>query len=323
MNRKRPPQKLPKILTKPEEEAFRSVVSGARDEIAISLMLDTGLRVSEATKLEIGNVDWNEQLLRFFGKGGKEAELPIPQRLREAFEKADIARPILAGHDYILWSKTRPSKGISRYALNKLVESYGKKAGIAKKVHPHMLRHTLGTNLYKATRDLAIVQKALRHSRPNTVYIYVHLAAEDLREDMDSLDKRPWFIRKWERSKPLRFLESFKSQKEPFFIGEIIGREKELERFRINQKACLHSVVMGERGMGKRTLLSQISGEGTIHIERFSPVRDSLVRICEKLHKDGLLESIPKGRSSDPFLNALREVGKEHDLLLVVDSIKV
>ena len=83
----------PGALTPAETDAFRSVVSRPRDLVAVSLMLDAGLRASEVVGLRLEDIDWGTQTLRFVGKGGKPAELPISSRLREEIERAIAARP--------------------------------------------------------------------------------------------------------------------------------------------------------------------------------------------------------------------------------------
>lgn len=61
-----------------------------------------------------------------------------------------------------------------------MVARYAKKAGIAKRVHPHLLRHTMATDLYKQTKDLRLVQKILGHASITTTTIYTHLVDEDV-----------------------------------------------------------------------------------------------------------------------------------------------
>lgn len=64
----------------------------------------------------------------------------------------------------------------------------GKKAGIAKGVHPHMLRHTYATELYRETKDIRLVQKALGHASLATTMIYTHIVDDDMETAMRALD---------------------------------------------------------------------------------------------------------------------------------------
>ena len=64
------------------------------------------------------------------------------------------------------------------------MKRYAVKAGIPKDVHPHTLRHTFATDLYRQTKDIRLVQKALGHADVSTTMIYVHLVDEDLEDAM-------------------------------------------------------------------------------------------------------------------------------------------
>lgn len=320
MNRKRR-LRLPKILTSAESEAFRSVIANPRDGGGVSLMLDGGLRVSDVAKLKLQSLIWNERILRFITKGDREAEIPISNRLRDELEKLIRARPPEATHEFVLWDLKNPSKPISRYALYKMVRRYGVKAGIQKRVHPHMLRHTYATELYKSTRDPLLVKQALIHKNLNTVPIYAELSTDDLRNDFESIDRRPLLMKWWSRLKPKVIPELLKPKPRPFYIGETIGREKQITHLRKNFRDRVNTILVGDRGTGKRHLLSQVDGEGIYRIDSFTPVRESLVKLCEKLVKDSLLEEMPKGRSATPFAEALKEAGKTAKLTLVISSL--
>ena len=63
----------------------------------------------------------------------------------------------------------------------------GRKAGITKDVHPHMLRHTYATELYRATKDIRLVQKALGHAQLSSTMIYTHIVDDDLETAMRAL----------------------------------------------------------------------------------------------------------------------------------------
>lgn len=318
---KKKKKELPKILTRTESDAFRSVIGKVRDRVAIALMLDGGLRVSEATELKLQNIIWEERLLRFEGKGGTEAEVPISNRLRDELERALKARPPQATHAFVLWNIKNPSQSISRFALNKMIRVYKQKAGIQKRVHPHMLRHTFGTELYRATGDLGKVQKALRHDDPQTTTIYVHLVADYLREDFEAIDRRPWIIRFFSRLKPHVIPELLKPKPKPFYIGETIGREKEITQLRKNLRAGMNTAIIGDRGTGRKYLLKQLEGDGIYLTDTITPPKENLVSLCEKLMEDGLIEEMPKGRSTTPFIDAVREIGKSGKYTLVISSL--
>ena len=321
---KAPKEKLPRILTEQELSQFRTAISDERDLLAVELALEAALRESEVLHLEKDNVLWSEGLIQPFGKGGTHREVPMTDRLREVFHRAMRARPAEAGHDRVLWNKRNPAKELrARRSLWKIVKKYARRAGIAHRVTFHDLRHTCLTRFYRATGDLKRTQLLARHTRmETTANIYVHLASNDLREDMAKLDTRPKWVKWWNTLKPnLGVPEFFKPKSTPLVFGETIGREKELAHLRNCLRQRSHCVLSGGRGSGRRHLLAQVAGERIYRLERLTPLRETLVELCEILKQDGHLSEMPKGRSTTPFLRAVVLVGKTADFTLVIDSI--
>ena len=284
-------------------------------------MLDAGLRVSEAIDLRLDNLDWETQTLRLIGKGGKEAELPISERLRDVIEKALQIRPIQTTHNHLIWDRKNPTKPITRQAVNVMLKRYKEKAGIQKKVYPHLLRHTFATELLRTSRDLGRTQAALRHSSPSTTAIYTHLDTEDLREDLNSIVRRPWFSRMLSRMKPLVIPDILKKKPKLLSTSETIGREKELDLLKKNRSAKVNTIIVGETGMGRRHLLRVIEDEHCYTLDTISPPRESLLKLCQVFLDKGLLDELPKGRSVEPFIEAVVEVGGKSDAVLVISSI--
>jgi site-specific recombinase XerD len=68
-----------------------------------------------------------------------------------------------------------------------MVKRYGQKARIAKDIHPYMLRHTFATDLYHATKNIRLVQKALGHASLSTAMIYTHIVDEELEDALKKL----------------------------------------------------------------------------------------------------------------------------------------
>lgn len=314
-------RKLPKALTTAETNALLSSTSNPRDRLMLTLMLEAGLRATEAAKLQLENVAWEEQLLRVTGKGNKEAEVAISRRLKEALESALQARPPQATHNYILWNKRQPDKPIGRHAIFKLVRNTAKKAGITRTISPHMLRHTFVTDLYRSTGDIGKAQKAARHSRIETTTIYTHLTTEDQRKDFDQLDRRPWYIKLWSNLKPDIRPSFFQEKRRPFFIGETIGRAKEITELRKNLRVGIHTILIGERGTGRKHLLRQLEDTHLFRLDSLNPLRENLVNLCQKLHDRNLLSELPTGRSSTPFIEVLRSIDGDDPFTLVIESL--
>jgi len=189
---KRKGRKLPEVLTEKEQEALLAqpnprYPTGQRNQTMLRIMLDTGLRVSEACALRWKDIDFTTgQLMVRQGKGAKDrtlwigdVDLAMLQSWRERQTRDVAGKP---AHVFT----TLEGNPVSRRYVEAMVERYGVKAGIGKHVHPHMLRHSFATDLYRQTTDLLTTSKALGHSRVATTEIYTHLVDKDVETAMRS-----------------------------------------------------------------------------------------------------------------------------------------
>lgn len=170
------------LLSQPNKRAR----TGLRDLAMIRLMLNAGLRASEVLSITVRNIDWTSGKLTVKrGKGDKdrivwlnEDDLDI---LRAWKEKKPVSERFFS---------TLDGKRINDRYLRAMVKRRAKKAGITKDVHPHTLRHTFATDLYRDTRNIRLVQKALGHSDLSTTMIYTHIHDEELESAMKSFRVR-------------------------------------------------------------------------------------------------------------------------------------
>lgn len=302
--------RLPKALTESEVSALYSQLTRIRDRAIFALAFIIALRVSEIAGLLRQNVLFDEQIIRLVGKGGKEAEIAMSNELRDIMRSADADRPPQATHPFFFWDVNDPSKPISRHAIYKLFRRTAQRAGITRRVHPHMARHTALTRHYRSTGDLGKTQKLARHTKIETTTIYAHLTTDDQRRDLERQDRRSWFVRLWSRLRP-----PMVSRSKPFYIGETLGLEREMTRLRSNVRKGIHTVVTGVDGVGKSHLLNTV--ENAYRLEHLSPVRENMVLLCEQAIDKGELAEVPKGRSAAPFLDALKDIKG----VLVIDSL--
>ncbi len=188
----RKPFRIPEILTPEEQEALlrqpnKRYPTGERNYLLMRLMLDTGLRLSEAVNLRWRDVDLNTgRVMIRQGKGHKdrtlwigEDDLVLLRKWRQRQAQDVKGRPV---HVFTTLKGTRL---IPRY-VQQMVKRYAAKAGITKDVHPHTLRHTFATDLYRETKDIRLTQKALGHANLSTTQIYTHIVDEDLEEALKS-----------------------------------------------------------------------------------------------------------------------------------------
>jgi site-specific recombinase XerD len=152
-----------------------------RDYAIIQLMLQTGIRVGELTRLQLSDLSLSEDkgVLKIQGRGGcQDREVPLNNSVRKAIGAYLEERPMTSSDHLFLSTKGDP---LSVRSVQRLVNTY---AGVAslEKVSTHTLRQTCGQYMLRDTGDLALVAKLLGHKRLETAIKYVLPPQEDLTE---------------------------------------------------------------------------------------------------------------------------------------------
>jgi integrase/recombinase XerC len=177
-------KKLPKFLTESEmgdllsqqpEGPFRE-----RDRALLELLYSCGLRRSELSGLNVGDVDFVSGFARVFGKGSKERLVPVGNRalgaLREYLRRRqsrDGGEPLFTGP-----KGARLSPDGVAFVLRRWI----KRSGYLKSVTPHVFRHSFATHLLDQGCDLRSVQEMLGHKNLATTQVYTHVSLERLRK---------------------------------------------------------------------------------------------------------------------------------------------
>lgn len=151
---------------------------GADCALATALLLATGMRVGELAALRIGDVDAAAGRLRIMGKGSRERTVFVTDaRLREELRGYVIERHGPAGNpaDQRLLVDDR-GRALSPARIRQAIGGLGRVAGLARRVTPHMLRHTAATMLLESGTDIRFVQRLLGHRSILTTQIYTHVS---------------------------------------------------------------------------------------------------------------------------------------------------
>ena len=179
-------RKIPKVLTATEQEAIVAqpnprYLTGHRNRVMLRLMLDTGLRLSEAIHLRWKDIDLNSgKVMVRQGKGAKDRTLWTGEaNLAALVEWRDRQAKECTGSPQNVFATKEGGKLDPRY-IQRMVKRYAVKAGIEKDISPHTLRHTFATDLYRETTSIRLTQKALGHSNLATTQIYTHIVDEEL-----------------------------------------------------------------------------------------------------------------------------------------------
>ena len=180
---------LPKTLTEEEVERLLGAPSaadalGVRDKTMLELLYATGLRVSELVSLKLGQLSQDMGVVRILGKGSKERLVPVGEvALDWARKYVGDARTALLGERLsdALFVTSRGA-AMTRQAFWQLIKRYALRAGIAKPISPHTLRHAFATHLLNHGADLRVVQMLLGHADISTTQIYTHVARERMKQ---------------------------------------------------------------------------------------------------------------------------------------------
>lgn len=157
--------------------------SAARTLAMLELLYATGMRVTELVSLRMDNVHLDDGWIRVLGKGSKERMIPIHAVAKKALERyLALRRGQFLGKrtDAEIFVNSRGGK-LSRVQFWRDLNGLGARAGLKRKLHPHLIRHTFATHLLKRGADLRALQEMLGHSSLATTQIYTHLDSAGLK----------------------------------------------------------------------------------------------------------------------------------------------
>lgn len=154
-----------------------------RDLALLTLLLGTGIRVSECVGLDLDDIDFNNGGIRIHRKGGKEVTIyfgmEVEYALKDYLEERRAMVPV-EGHDNALFLSLQ-MKRMSVRSVENLVKKYAKLVTPLKRITPHKLRSTYGTTLYQETGDIYLVADVLGHSDVNTTKKHYAAIEDDRR----------------------------------------------------------------------------------------------------------------------------------------------
>jgi integrase/recombinase XerD len=182
------PKKLPVVLAPEEVQRFLSCARPLKLRVILTTIYAAGLRLEEATHLEVQHIDSARMLLLVArGKGSKERLVPLsPRLLQELREYWKVVRP-----ERWLFPGGVPGTPLGPSAVQKACQRAACEARIAKRVTPHTLRHSYATGLLEAGVDLLTIQRLLGHSCFSTTLIYLHVRRPRLESIVSPLDWLP------------------------------------------------------------------------------------------------------------------------------------
>lgn len=185
ISRPKRPRKLPSILSEQEVAQIINVLENIKHKAMISLIYSAGLRCSELINMKISNINSQRMIIHIHqAKGMKDRIAPLsPTILKLLREYYGLYKPKV----YLF--EGQKGDQYSARSLDLVLKKAALLAGIRKKVHLHMLRHSFATHLLENGTDLRFIQELLGHKSSKTTEIYTHVSKSALSRIISPLDR--------------------------------------------------------------------------------------------------------------------------------------
>ncbi len=183
--------KLPKVLTIDEIDKLLDIplrtAFDYRNKAMLELMYASGLRVSEVVNLTPLNIDFDEKIVRCYGKGAKERIVPIGEAAIKYLKiyldnyRTSLLKKALCDNLFL----NNHGKKLTRQGFFKILKKIAEEAGITTEISPHVLRHSFATHLLNNGADLRSIQMMLGHESISTTGIYTNVSLDNIKDSYD------------------------------------------------------------------------------------------------------------------------------------------
>ena len=257
-----------KFLDKYQCDKLLKNITNLKHKLIVLLMLDCGLRVSEAISLKYQDFDFKRDLVivTTLKKRGKiiKRKIPISKRLYQALANYFAIQKEVEKDNYLFPYQFSPKYHITRDAVNKFLKTYNKKLGF-KFINPHSLRHAFGTNHISNGTPLENIKTMMGHVRYDTTLIYAQIPTEILKRNISKVsDKEESTLNKILRKIGIKTVDdkkiSLNFHKDVFTIG----RSDEIKTLEENAQKGINTIITGDIGVGKSHLLDSFQTDKKI-----------------------------------------------------------
>lgn len=201
-------KKLPQILSEKEISKIIESAKTPKERAILEILYSCGLRASELCNLRIRDINLSTRLLKVVqGKGAKDGLVPIGTKAVKAIK--EYLDTVSISHDDYLFP------GLDKHKLNKLIKDCAERAGITKRVYPHLFRHSFATHLLDNGADIRSVQILLRHSDIRTTQIYTQVSLTKKLKEC----KKFWKMREGLPKEPTTYETINKPKRKDPFVG--------------------------------------------------------------------------------------------------------
>ena len=279
-----------KFLDKNQCDVLVKSITSEKYLVLVLLLMDCGLRVSEACGLKLKDFDFKKELVyvRSLKKRDnvESRKIPLSKRLYQALADYLGKRSNVNGDDWLFPSVIKHMDGpMTRFAVNHYLRRKKKELGF-EFLNPHCLRHSFGTNHISNGTPLENIKTMLGHKKYDTTLIYAQIPEEILRKNIATVTDR-------KKSLLVRFLEfvgikkvndkriSVSFHQDAFSIG----RQEEFQQLETNAKKGINTLLLGGIGTGKSHLLEHFKTEKKIlKLDDLSGLKQSLIYLLVYLY---------------------------------------
>ena len=184
----RPEKRLPVVLSVVEVARFFKAIPSLKHRTILMLAYGAGLRIGEAVRVRVSDIDRERKVLRVQqGKGKKDRYTILSPAMLEILDRyCWAARP-----EDLLFTTRFKDRPITDSTVQRVCIQAREDAGIDKRISPHTLRHSFATHLLEAGTDLRVIQVLLGHASPKTTAIYTHVSTDLIGKTLSPLDALP------------------------------------------------------------------------------------------------------------------------------------
>lgn len=185
------PKRLPRAIDSADANKLRKAVATIRNEdnfdvqckrTAISLLLETGIRVGELSNIQIEDISLSDKCIRIHGKGNRQRFVYFLSPTAFKTVSTFLSKRQQVGTCCSKLLVSREGKQLTPPLIRQALQELKTSAGITRHITPHMLRHTCATQWLESGLDIRYVQKLLGHHSISTTEIYTHVSDQSLRD---------------------------------------------------------------------------------------------------------------------------------------------
>ena len=316
-------------ISKEESLQMLESIKYVKHRVIVLLMLDAGLRISEACSIKCKNFDFKNRTLTIQSakkRGAKHLRtIPISNRLYQAIaDYLASANISIESNSFLFPSKSSSLGHLSRKTVWEALNTVSKKTN-SPNLHPHALRHSFATHHLSAGTSLAEIKEMLGHTNYNTTLIYAEIPTEELRNRVNTVTAAPL---KWYQ-KAYRFVIPKPKDKvinidftESYFT---IGRNAELQNLNLNIEKNINTLLIGSIGVGKSHLLKNITTDKKVlRLDDTDNIKKSLAQILLYLfkEKETVLAMLWKDFTTDEINKKIQRENVIHLCDTIVSAIK-